>query len=423
MLAHAVRRRITSSGFVSGPTAASVSARAPWAGARAHGGASSSSLSSSSSHHDRRHARAGAGDSEARGKALRMVAAPEMPTTNAPGTADMDWENLGFEYRDVNSHVKFTFKNGAWDEGEMVKDPYVKVHIANTALHYGQSVFEGLKAFHGKDGSVKLFRPDENAKRIRASAERILMEPPPADLFIKACKMAVKANMEYVPPYGSEGALYLRPLLFGTGARIGLQPSDEYTLLVMAIPVGNYYKGGFKPTTAVVIEDYDRAAPKGVGAVKVAGNYAADMMPNMLAKQAGYPIGLYLDAKTNTLVEEFSTSNFFAVTEDNKFVTPDSPAVLPSITNKSLMQLAEDEGMVVEHRPVPFDEVSSFKEVAACGTAVVMTTIKQIVKGGEIISINGGSDETGPVCQALYDRVRGVQAGELEDKFGWMMPV
>eukprot|EP00752_Nemacystus_decipiens_P007484 g6686.t1 len=423
----------------------------------------------------------------------------------APGTADMDWDNLGFEYRDVNSHVRFTFKNGAWDEGLIVNEPYVKMHIANTALHYGQSVFEGLKAFHGKDGSIKLFRPDENAKRIRASAERILMEPPPQELFIKACKMAVHngawdeglivnepyvkmhiantalhygqsvfeglkafhgkdgsiklfrpdenakrirasaerilmepppqelfikackmavhANIEFVPPYGSQGALYLKPLLFGSGARIGMQSSDEYTLLVMAIPVGNCFKGGFKPTTAVVIEDYDRAAPRGVGAVKVAGNYAADMMPNMLAKQAGHPFGLYLDAKTNTLVEEFSTSNFFAVTHDNKYVTPDSPAVLPSITNKSFMRLAEDEGMVVEQRPVPFDEVASFKEVGACGTALVMTTIKQIVKGGEIIRINGGSDETGPVCQALYDRVRGVQAGELEDKFGWMVAV
>ncbi|CAN0104214.1 unnamed protein product [Scytosiphon promiscuus] len=411
-------------GFVVSPAGAV--ARLPWTTPAAND-ASSSSLSSPRHDTDRpATTTTRAGGVQARGSALRMVATPEISTTKAPGTADMDWENLGFEYRDVNSHVKFTFKNGAWNEGELVKDPYVKVHIANTALHYGQSVFEGLKAFHRKDGSVKLFRPDENAKRIRASAERILMEPPPADLFIKACKMAVKrSRLSAVAPIGrkgrdpsTHGALYLRPLLYGSAPRIGLQPSDEYTLLVMAIPVGNYYKGGFKPTTAVVIEDYDRAAPKGVGAVKVAGNYAADMMPNMMAKQAGYPIDM-----SRSLLAEFSTSNFFAVTQDNKFVTPKSPAVLPSITNKSLMQLAEDEGMVVEHRPVPFSEVASFKEVAACGTAVVMTTIKQIVKGGEIVSINGGSDETGPVCQSLYDRVRGVQAGELEDKFGWMLPV
>ncbi|CAM9216142.1 unnamed protein product [Choristocarpus tenellus] len=351
-----------------------------------------------------------------------MVMTPQMSTKEV-GSAPLDWSNLGFEYRDVNCHVKFVFRDGQWNEGELVADPYVKVHIANTGLHYGQAVFEGLKAFQSKDGSVKLFRPDENAKRIHASASRILMEPPPPELFIKACKMAVKENIEFVPPYGSGGALYIRPLLFGSGARIGLQPSDEYTLLVMAIPVGNYYKGGMKPTTAVVIEDFDRAAPKGVGHVKVAGNYAADMLPNILAKKAGYPIGLYLDAKTNSLVEEFSTSNFFGVTADNRFVTPDSPAVLPSITNKSLMDLAADAGMVVEQRAVALKEVSEFVEVAACGTAVVMTSIKQIVHGVEVIKINGGSDEVGQVCQSLYDRVRGIQVGEEEDKFGWMETV
>ncbi|CAM9492599.1 unnamed protein product [Discosporangium mesarthrocarpum] len=351
-----------------------------------------------------------------------MVTSPEISSLGA-GTAPLDWANLGFEYRDVNCHVKFTFRDGKWDDGELVQDPYIKVHIANTAMHYGQAVFEGLKAFQGKDGSVRIFRPYENAKRIESSATRILMEPPPADLFVEACKRVVRANMEFVPPYGSGGSLYLRPLLFGSGARIGLQPSDEYTLLVMAIPVGNYYKGGMKPTTAVVIEDYDRAAPKGVGSAKVAGNYAADMLPNILAKKAGYPIGLYLDAKTNTMVEEFSTSNFFGITPDNRFVTPDSPAVLSSITNKSLMELARDAGMVVEKRPVPMAEVESFAEVAACGTAVVMTAIKQIVHGGEIIKISGGSDEVGPVCQSLYGRVREIQVGETKDKFGWMETV
>lgn len=367
---------------------------------------------------------AGMGRAERSG--VQMVAAADKASTETMGvgTAALDWENLGFEYRDVNCHIKFTFTEGkGWSEGEYVEESYVKVHIANTAMHYGQAVFEGLKAFHCKDGRVRIFRPSENAKRIHNSASRILMEPPPEDLFIKACKMAVQANMEFVPPYGYDGALYLRPLLFGSGPRIGLQPSDEYTLLVMAIPVGDYYKGGAKANTAVVMEDYDRAAPKGVGHVKVAGNYAADMLPNMLAKKAGYPIGLYLDAKTNTLVEEFSTSNFFAVTKDNKFVTPDSPAVLPSITNKSLMELAADIGMVVEQRPVPLTEVTSFKEVAACGTAVVVTPIKQIVSGGEVIQINEGSGEMGPVCQMLYDRVRAVQAGEAEDKFGWMEAV
>jgi branched-chain amino acid aminotransferase len=251
-----------------------------------------------------------------------MVTATAVPdhrtAAKTVGTANLDWANLGFAWRDVNSHVKFVYKDGRWGQGELVKDSYVKVHIANTALHYGQAVFEGMKAFHCKDQSVKIFRPYENAARIKRSAERILMAVPPAELFVEGVKQVIRDNIEFVPPYGSDGALYIRPLLFGSGPRIGLQPSDEYTLLIMVMPVGNYYKGGMKPTTAVVIENYDRAAPKGVGGVKVAGNYAADMLPNVEAKQAGFPIGLYLDAKTNSYIEEFSTSNFLAVTKDNK---------------------------------------------------------------------------------------------------------
>lgn len=339
------------------------------------------------------------------------------------GAANLDWANLGFSWRDVNSHVKFVFKDGKWGPGELVQDPYVSVHIANTALHYGQAVFEGMKAFHCKDGAVRIFRPYENAARIKASAERILMEVPPADMFVEGVKQVIRDNLEFVPPYGSQGALYIRPLLFGSGPRIGLQPSDEYTLLFMCIPVGDYYKGGMKPCTAVVIDNYDRAAPRGVGGAKVAGNYAADMLPNVEAKRAGYPIGLYLDAKTNSYVEEFSTSNFLAVTKDNKYVTPDSPAVLPSITNKSLMELAADECMIVEKRRVLMTEVADFAEVAACGTAVVMTAIKEIVYKGQVYTLNGGSDEVGPVCQKLYDRVRGIQNGDLPDKFQWMEKV
>eukprot|EP00953_Heterococcus_sp_UTEX-ZZ885_P033258 17321-Heterococcus_DN1.PRE.1 len=253
----------------------------------------------------------------------RAAAGPTMVAaerTRQIGSADLDWPNLGFAWRDVNSHVKFVYKDGAWGPGELVKDSYVQVHIASTGLHYGQSVFEGMKAFHCKDGKVRIFRPYENAARIKASAERILMAVPPPELFVEGVKQAIRDNVEFVPPYGSDGALYIRPLLFGSGARIGLQPSDEYTLLIMVMPVGNYYKGGMHPTTAVVIDNYDRAAPRGVGAVKVAGNYAADMLPNVEAKKAGYPIGLYLDAKTNTYVEEFSTSNFLAITKDNNAI-------------------------------------------------------------------------------------------------------
>ncbi|CAM9692312.1 unnamed protein product [Phaeothamnion confervicola] len=356
-----------------------------------------------------------------------MVAASQRDVSRV-GSAALDWTQLGFEWRDTNAHLTYTCKDGVWGDGEVVRDPYIKVHIANTAMHYGQAAFEGLKAFHMKDGNVRIFRPTENAARIAASARRILMEPPPRELFLEACRRAVRENMEFVPPYGTNGALYIRPLLFGSGPRIGLQPSGEYTLLVMVIPVGEYYKGGMRPTTAVVIDGYDRAAPRGVGGVKVAGNYAADMLPNVEAKRAGYPIGLYLDAKTNSLVEEFSTSNFLGVTRDGRYVTPDSPAILPSITNKasrsrSLMELAMSLGMPVERRAIPMAEVGELAEVAACGTAVVMTAIKQVVWGDSIVPIAGGSDEVGPVCRRLYGMVRAIQTGDAEDALGWMVDI
>lgn len=340
-----------------------------------------------------------------------------------PGTAPLDWANLGFEFRPTKSHMKFVWKNGKWDEGELVTEPYIKVHIANTGLHYGQAIFEGLKAFTWKDGSIRIFRPHENAKRLRRSAERLLMQPLPEDMFVEAVKRVVADNAEYVPPFGTGGSLYIRPLLFGSGARIGLNPSDEYTLLIMVIPVGDYYKGGLSPVTALVIDDFDRAAPRGVGNVKVAGNYAADLLPNMLGKKKGYPIGLYLDAKTNKFVEEFSTSNFVAVAKDGAFVTPDAPTVLPGITRKSLMELAQDEGLKVQERPIPLEELSSLREVAACGTAVVVTPVNRIVVKDQILTVGDEATPIGPTMQRLYKRVRAIQTGEAPDPFGWTVRV
>ena len=339
----------------------------------------------------------------------------------APGTADLDWANLGFEFRQTRSHIKFVWKDGQWSSGELVAEPYVKVHIANTGLHYGQSIFEGLKAFAWKDGSIRIFRPQDNAKRLRMSAERLLMTPFPEEMFVEGVRRVVADNADFVPPFGTGGSLYIRPLLFGSGPRIGLSPADEYTLLIMPIPVGDYYKGGLSPVSALVIDDYDRAAPRGVGHVKVAGNYAADLLPNMLGKKKGFPIGLYLDAKTNSFVEEFSTSNFVAIDKDGHFVTPNSPTVLPSITNKSLMELAKDEGLQVDHRPIPVSELSSLKEVAACGTAVVVTPVNKIVYQDEVIKIGG--EGIGPMTTKLYNRVRAIQQGEEPDKFGWTVEV
>lgn len=339
------------------------------------------------------------------------------------GSADLDWPNLGFQYRETNGHMKMTWKDGSWSAAELVEQSTVTMHVGATALHYGQSVFEGLKAFAQEDGSVRLFRPQENAARLARSCERIRMPVPSEKEFLDACKAVVRANMEFVPPYGTGGALYLRPLLFGSGARIGLQPADEYTFLVLCTPVGDYYQGGMgAPVTAVVMDDYDRAAPLGVGHVKVAGNYAADLLPNMKAKGDGYPVALYLDAQTHTLVEEFSTSNFVGITKAGEFVTPDSAAVLPSITNKSLQVLAEDMGMPVQKRAVPVEELADMTEAAACGTAVVITPVSKVVHGEKVYEIS--SDETpGPVMTKLYDQVRGIQCGDVEDPYGWTVEV
>lgn len=343
-----------------------------------------------------------------------------------PGTAKMDkeWGELGFEFRPTKSHLRITYKDGEWGEMELNEDPYIQIHMGATALHYGQACFEGLKAFTHPDNSVHVFRPDENAKRLQSSCERILMPVLPHDIFLKAVNEVVRDNIAYVPPYGSGGALYLRPLLFGSGPRIGLQPSDEYTFLLMVIPVGDYYKGGLaSPVDGIIINDFDRAAARGVGHVKVAGNYAADLLPNMLSKKEGYPISLYLDSKTQSLVEEFSTSNFVGIVNNGdkkKYVTPKSSSVLPSITNKSLMTIAKDEGLTVEERDIPIDELEDFNEVLACGTAVVVTPV------GSLTSVGKGdankfefSQEVGPITQQLYDRVRAIQSGEKEDKYGW----
>jgi branched-chain amino acid aminotransferase len=355
-------------------------------------------------------------------------------TKKSPGTADLGglaWEDLGFEFRPTNSHIKMTYKEnedgtGSWGTPELVKEPYVNVHIGATALHYGQACFEGLKAFTHSDDSVHLFRPVENAMRMQSSCRRILMPELPADLFVKAIEQVVIDNIEYVPPYGSGGALYIRPLLFGSGPRIGLQPADEYTFICLVIPVGDYYVGGLsQPVKCLLIDDYDRAAPRGVGHVKVAANYAADILPNRLSKKRGFPIGLYLDAATQGNIEEFSTSNFAGINNAlNTYVTPKSGSILPSITNKSLMQIAELEGLTVEARDIPLSELETFDEVLAVGTAVVVTPVGSVTRLStddqtEKVYQFGVPGEIGATTRRLYDRVRAIQNGEAEDVFGW----
>ena len=332
----------------------------------------------------------------------------------------IDWNNLGFEYMDTNCHVRYTWKNGDWNDGEKVTSPYLNLHIGATCMHYGQACFEGLKAFRGADGKVRIFRPDENSKRLNSSAKRTLMPEVPESIFIDAVTTAVKENIDFVPPYESGGALYIRPLLVGSGPRIGIQPADEYIFLVLVIPVGNYYKGGLKPVPAIIIDGYDRTATGGTGSVKVAGNYAASLMPGKIAKEKGFPINLYLDSKEHRFIDEFGTSNFIAI-KGNSYITPKSDSILPSITNKSLMAIAEDMGMNVEKRPIDIAEVNEFDAIGACGTAVVITPVSEIHTGEEVIKVGDGTVHD--TIHKLYDRMIAIQKGTAEDKFNWCITV
>lgn len=332
------------------------------------------------------------------------------------------WSKLGFQYLDTDCHVRCVWRDGQWDRGRLVRQPWLKMHIAATALHYGQAAFEGLKAFHCRDGVVRLFRPDMNARRMARTARRTRMAEVPEALFLDAVRRAVRANIDYVPPYGTGGSLYVRPLLIGTGPQIGVNPATEYTFIVLVTPVGAYYKGGLTPVRAVVLDEYDRAAPLGTGSIKVAGNYAASMEPHHVAHERGFAVELYLDAKEHKYVEEFGTSNFIAITRDGRYVTPDSTSILPSVTNDSLQQLARDAGMPVEVRRVPFAEVPRFAEVAACGTAVVITPVNEIVHGRRVIRV-GPREGCGPLLEKLYRQVRAIQDGDAPDRHGWCVPV
>ncbi len=335
--------------------------------------------------------------------------------------SEIDWKSLGFGYMDTNAHIAYTWKDGKWNEGELVESPFLNIHIAATALHYGQAAFEGMKAFTCKDGKVRVFRLEENAKRLQNSARRVFMPEVPTEMFAEAVERVIKVNKEFVPPYGTGGSLYIRPLLIGSGAEVGVKPSQEYKFLIMVMPVGPYYKDGLQPVPALIQDEYDRAAPQGVGDIKVAGNYAAGLYAQSKAKEKGFPIALYLDAKEHKYVDEFGTSNFVGITKDGNYVTPDSQSVLPSITNKSLQQIAKDLGMGVEVRPVPYEELKEFAEIGACGTAVVLTPIESIYRNDDEINVPA-LDENSMLLK-LYNRIQAIQYGEVEDTHGWMTEI
>ncbi|TFJ71033.1 branched-chain amino acid aminotransferase [Carnobacterium maltaromaticum] len=335
---------------------------------------------------------------------------------------DIDWENLGFTYIKTDLRYLSYWKNGAWDAGAMTEDNQVHISEGSTALHYGQTAFEGLKAYRCKDGSINLFRADENAKRLQDSCRRLLMPEVPTDVFIKACVDVVKANEHFIPPYGTGGTLYLRPYIVGVGNNIGVNPAPEYLFSVFCMPVGAYFKGGLTPTNFVVSE-YDRAAGHGTGAAKVGGNYAASLLPGEEAHQRQFSDCIYLDPISHTKIEEVGAANFFGITANNEFVTPLSPSILPSITKYSLLHLAEKRlGMIPVEGDVYIDQLERFVEAGACGTAAVISPIAGI-QYGEDFHVFYSETEVGPVTRKLYDELCGIQFGDKEAPEGWIIKI
>lgn len=333
---------------------------------------------------------------------------------------NINWSDLSFGYMKTDYNVRSYYKDGKWSDLEISDSENITMHMASTCLHYGQEAFEGLKAFRGKDGKIRIFRMRENALRLQASARGVMMEEFPVELFEKAVVEVIKRNERFVPPYESGASLYLRPLLIGTGAQVGVKPAKEYMFVVFATPVGPYFKEGFKPTPYCILRGYDRAAPHGTGTIKVGGNYAASLVPGDIAHSKGYSAVLYLDAKEKKYIDECGPANFFAI-KNNTYVTPESVSILPSITNKSLMVLAEDLGLKVERRPIPVEELSTFEEAGACGTAAVISPVLKIDDLEENKSYVFSKDgEAGPISLKLYNKLRAIQYGDEEDKWGWI---
>lgn len=333
---------------------------------------------------------------------------------------EMDWSSLGFGYVPTDYNVRCYYRDGKWGEIEVSTSPTIEMHIAASSLHYGQEIFEGLKAFRGKDGKIRIFRLDENARRIADSAKGLMMAPIPEELFREMVLRVVKLNERFVPPYGSGASLYIRPLELGTTAQIGVKPAKEYVFLILVSPVGAYFKTGFKPSNICIMREYDRVAPRGTGRWKCGGNYAASLTAGEHAHELGYSAVLYLDPREKKYLDECGPANFYAI-KGNRYITPASDSILPSITNKSLMQLARDMGLEVEQRHITVDELETVDEAGACGTAAVASPV------GEIDDLDTGKKyviakdgQPGPVTTALYNRLRAIQNGDEADPYGWV---
>ena len=332
---------------------------------------------------------------------------------------DLDWSNLSFGYIPTDYNVRCYYRNGKWGEIEINSDEYLKLHMAATCLHYGQEAFEGLKAYRCPDGKVRIFRIDENAERLQRTCRGIMMPEVPTQLFKEMVTKTIRLNQEYIPTYESGATLYIRPLLLGTSAQVGVHPANEYLFIVFVTPVGPYFKGGFATNPYVIVRDYDRSAPLGTGMYKVGGNYAASLKANALAHEKGYACEFYLDAKEKKYMDECGAANFFGI-KNNTYITPRSSSILPSITNKSLMQLAEDYGMKVEQRQIPEEELETFEEAGACGTAAVISPISYIddldTQKRYTFSKDGNP---GSISTKLYNHLRNIQYGVEPDVHRW----
>ena len=332
----------------------------------------------------------------------------------------INWSDLSFGYMPTDYNVRCVCKNGVWGELEVSSSPYINIHMAATALHYGQEAFEGMKAFKGRDGRVRIFRMRDNAERLQSSCRGIMMAELPIDKFEEAVLKAVKLNERFIPPYESGASLYIRPLLFGTTAQVGVKPAKDYMFVVFVTPVGPYFKAGFKPTPYAIMRQYDRVAPLGTGTYKVGGNYAASLSAGEKAHDMGYSAVLYLDSKEKKYLDECGPANFFGI-RGNSYITPKSDSILPSITNKSLMTLAEELGMTVERRHIPVEELATFDEAGACGTAAVISPVSRVADIAEGKSYVFSKDgRPGPVCERLYNKLRAIQYGDEPDTHGWI---
>jgi len=334
---------------------------------------------------------------------------------------NIEWSKLPFGYYKTDYNVRCYYRDGAWGELEISSSEVINIHMAATSLHYGQEAFEGMKAFRGVDGKIRLFRWEENAKRMQRSAQGVMMAEVPSEMFIKACIKAIKMNERFVPPYGTGASLYLRPLLIGSGPQVGVKPANEYLFMIFVCPVGPYFKEGFNPVNMQIVRDFDRAAPLGTGSIKVGGNYASSLRASERAHHEGFSSVIFLDAKEKMYVDECGPANFFGI-KNNTYITPKSNSILPSITNMSLMKLAESMGLAIERKHVTLEEIESFEEVGACGTAAVISPIKKIVdrETGKVFEYCKDGN-VGPISLKLYKKLQAIQYGEEPDVFNWNM--